>query len=399
METINLKEGIALVKKYGKLTGKEREMLIKQRFFALLFHAREHSELYKELYSGLGVNFFMREVPFLDRDYAFAHRDKWKCDETVEAQIGAAINTVRTFSFDRDYRAFLLRGSRTVIISATEDSPHVAAWAKNTTLLSVFAPREELVARLNNLKPALLWAYPSTLTKLLEEKKAGRLNIRPVLIMAGGEALTDDLRALLIDAFNCTVQSTYSSNELGVIASECQYGHLHVNDDWIMLEPLDEEGKPITSGIASSVLATNMYKTDYPVIRMTLPDRLNFHDKICPCGNISPWISVVSGKDDNIIFKGQNGDVTIDIDEFRPVFRDIKGIISYQLLIYAGNNISLRLKVNDEVMKPVIFLQAEQALRRFFREKDIFISAITLDASRPLKDEKNGKFRSVVDCR
>lgn len=402
MEEIGLKEGIALVKKYNKMLPKEREMLQKQRFFAALFHAREHSPLYNELYKNLGVNFFMRDVPMLDRDYALSHKELWQCDETVPMEIAAAINTVRTFSFEKDYYSFLLRGSKTVIITSyTEEvSPYTASWDKSTTYLSVFLPTEELVSKLNELKPALLWGYPSTLEKLLYEKQNNRLRIKPVLIMSGGENLPEELRAKLIDEFNCTVQKTYASRELGVIASECSCGSLHVNDDWVLLEPVDSNNKPVPYGQPfDKVLATNMYKTLYPVIRMNLPDKIKFIKAPCPCGNPSPHIEVLAGKHDSLCLPSAEGETEFNSDSFNDVFKEISGILSYQLVFYGTCNISVRLEVSDDSMKSFLFLQAEQALRKFLRQKGVTAMAITLDEMNPLLDEATGKFNNVIDNR
>ena len=402
MEAVGLKEGIALVKKYNKMLPKEREMLQKQRFFAALFHAREHSELYKQLYSGLGVNFFMRDVPPLDRDYALAHRNLWKCDETVDMEIDAAINTVRSFSFDRDYYSFLIKGSKTVIITADEDErpSFVSSWEKTTTRLSVFLPTDELVNRLNELKPALLWSHPSTLEKLLNEKQSGRLTIKPILIMSGGEHLAEELRASLIEAFDCTVQKTYVSKELGVIASECSCGGLHVNDDWVLLEPVDGNNKPVAFGEpCEHVLATSMYKTLFPVIRMNLPDKIKFLNTPCPCGNPSPRIVVLAGKHESISLPCDGGAVEIHTDKFNDAFKGISGIQSYQLIFYGNCNISVRLKVQDEFMKSLLFLQAEQSLRKFLRDNGVIAGAITPDEESPLLDEANGKFNNVIDNR
>lgn len=402
MEEIGLKEGIALVKKYNKMLPKEREMLQKQRFFAALFHAREHSPLYRELYKNLGVNFFMRDVPMMDHDFAAAHKDMWRCDEAVHMEIDAAINTVRTFSFERDYYSFILKGSKAVVITAdtAADSPYTASWDKSTTLLSVFSPVNELVSRLNELKPALLWAYPSTLEKLLYEKQKGTLLIKPVLIMSGGENLPEELRSRLIDDFECTVQKTYVNKEIGVVASECSCGGLHINDDWVLLEPVDKNNKAVAYGEPyERILATSMYRTVYPVIRMNFPDKVKFLSTPCQCGNPSPRIVVLAGKHESIFLPSENGKIEIHTDEFNEAFRDIAGIQSYQLVIYGTCNISVRLKVKDEIMKSILFLQAEQALRKFLREKNVIAMAITLDDSNPLLDEQNGKFNNVIDNR
>ena len=401
MEETDLKESINLVKKYNKMTPKERDQIKRQRFYAMVTFARKHNPLYAKLYENLGVNFFMRDVPYVERDFLLSNKDIWQSDEVIPSFIPQAINTVRSFTFASDYRRFLLHGSRYVIISSSDGALQQAAWPKSTTVLSVFLPIEEMTKQLNELRPAFLWAYPSTLEKLLEQKRLGRLSIKPILIIAGGEALTDELRASLIDAFEGTVQATYSSAEFGLVASECQMGHLHVNDDWIILEQADEKGKPCAEGEKpQKVLITNMYKTDYPIIRMTLPDNIRFHDKACPCGNTSPWISITSAKDDTILFK-TGGDTSIEIhtDEFSDILKDIPGLNGYQIVLYANNNISLRMDVEDKEARGIIFLQAEQTLRRFLKEKGVTASAITMDADTPLRNEQNGKLKNILDCR
>lgn len=401
MEEMSLKEGISLVKRYNKMTPKERDQIKRQRFYAMVTFARKHNPLYAKLYQNLGVNFFMRDVPYVERDYLIANRKNWLSDETVPMPVNEAINTVRSFSYDSDYARFLLHGSRYVIISSTDGALQQAAWSKSTSVLSVFLPIEDMVARLNELRPAFLWAYPSTLEKLLEQKRLGTLSISPVLIIAGGESLSDELRASLIDAFDSTVQATYSSAEFGIVASECQMGHLHVNDDWIIIEKADVNGKPCAEGDEpDKFLITNMFKTDYPIIRMTLPDSVYIHDKPCPCGNPSPWISITSAKDDIIRFIADNGeDVSIHIDEFSSVLKDVKGLTGYQILIYTNNSISVRMEVDDNSAKGILFLQAEQIIRRFLKDKKITASTITLDADTPLRNEQSGKLKNVLDCR
>ena len=400
MEEINLKDGINLIKKYNKMSPKERDQIKRQRFYAMVTFARKHNKLYSELYKNLGVNFFMRDVPYVERSFLMEHKDIWLSDEIIASSIPQAINTVRSFSFERDYHRFLLHKSRYVIISSSDGSLQRCSWDKSTTVLSVFLPTDELVRQLNELNPAFLWAFPSTLDNLLMYKKSGSLKIKPVLIIAGGEALNDDLRAALINEFDCTVQSTYSSAEFGIVASECQMGHLHVNDDWIILEQADANGHPVKEGQKpEKILITNLYKTDYPIIRMTLPDNIRFHNKTCPCGNTSPWISITAAKDDYILFKTDEKQISIHSDEFSSVLNGIDGLLRYQIVLYANNNISLRMEVSNESMRGIIFLQAEQTLRRFLKEKGVIASAITMDADTPVRNELNGKLKNVLDHR
>ena len=76
-----------------------------------------------------------------------------------------------------------------------------------------------------------------------------RLRIAPVLIMTGGEYLSDELRRRLSETFHCYVQTSYSCTEGGTVACECRCRHFHVNDDWLIVEPVDAAGDPVPDGV------------------------------------------------------------------------------------------------------------------------------------------------------
>lgn len=63
--------------------------------------------------------------------------------------------------------------------------------------------------------------------------------------MTGGEYLSDSLRQRLSNTFGCYVQTSYSCTEGGTVACECRQKHLHINDDWLIIEPVDKDGQPV----------------------------------------------------------------------------------------------------------------------------------------------------------
>ena len=95
---------------------------------------------------------------------------------------------------------------------------------------------EEIVTGLNDFQPAMLGGYPTALELLFDEQRSGRLKIEPVIIMTGGEYLSDELRQQLAETFNCYVQTNYSCTEGGTVACECREGHIHINEDWVIVE-------------------------------------------------------------------------------------------------------------------------------------------------------------------
>jgi phenylacetate-CoA ligase len=48
------------------------------------------------------------------------------------------------------------------------------------------------------------------------------------------------MRSCIEQAFGATVRNSYGASEFLPIAWECTHGRLHVNADWVILEPVDE---------------------------------------------------------------------------------------------------------------------------------------------------------------
>lgn len=94
----------------------------------------------------------------------------------------------------------------------------------------------------------MLGGYPSNLELLIEQVELGKLKIQPVIIMTGGEYLSESLRKRLATTFHCYVQTSYCCTEGGMIGYECQNHHFHINQDWLIVEPVDENGRPVGSG-------------------------------------------------------------------------------------------------------------------------------------------------------
>src|SRR6185503_8558740 len=105
---------------------------------------------------------------------------------------------------------------------------------------SLLQPLPELVQQLNAFRPTLLATYPTAADLLAAEKAAGHLSIQPAEIWTGGECLGPATRTHLTRAFGCRVRNSYGASEFLSIAAECTHGALHVNADWVILEPVDK---------------------------------------------------------------------------------------------------------------------------------------------------------------
>src|SRR5262245_61138489 len=152
--------------------------------------------------------------------------------------------------------------------------------------LSVTMPIEEVVEALNRFRPDVVVTYPSFIRRLADEQIAGRLKIAPTVMRSVAEALAPDVRVLARSTWNIPILNTYSSTEAGSMASECRYlSGLHLCEDMIIVEIVDDENQPIPAGTAGSkVLVTTLFNRTLPIIRYEFTDILTEIEGECPCG-------------------------------------------------------------------------------------------------------------------
>ena len=167
------------------------------------------------------------------------------------------------------------------------------------SVISVQRPLAEIVAVLNDRDPAVLIVYPSALALLAEEQAAGRLKLRLAFVELGGEAMSPAARARAAQAFDCAIHDVYSASEALLMAVDCRHGQLHINSDWMILEPVDAEWKPVPPGQPShTVLLTNLANRVQPILRYDLGDSVVAPTEPCPCGSPLPSIRVLGRSGD-----------------------------------------------------------------------------------------------------
>lgn len=144
-----------------------------------------------------------------------------------------------------------------------------------TLRLDAFQPIEEVVAALNEFRPASLVGYASILRILAEEQSAGRLQVTPRAVMSASEVLTTDTRERIRAAFGVPASNVYAATETAGIASECRLGHLHRYEDLVISEVVDEDNQPVPEGkYGAKALVTVLFSRTQPLIRYELSDRV-----------------------------------------------------------------------------------------------------------------------------
>lgn len=266
--------------------------------------------------------------------------------------------------------------------------------ATQLRVFSILDPIEQLVAALDEFQPTVLASYPTALAVLAEERAAGRLAIRPHEVWAGGENFTHRQRALATQAFGCRVRQGYGASEFLPIAWECGHGSLHVNADWVILEPVDAQFAPVPAGVAShTVLVTNLANRVQPLIRYDLGDSVTLHDIGCACGSALPIVTVHGRCDDTLTFHG-DGDRVVHLLPLAisTVLEDDAGLFDFQLVQQDTGHLLLRVG-REEATRAA---RALEVLRAWLRAQHLRRVTVTLDHDPPRPDVPSGKLRRVV---
>ena len=452
MKKIGILKAMKLCKDYEKLGMEERKTLREKRLKDMVEWARKNSPYYAKLYKDVPEDFELTDLPSVnkqelmknwndwitDRQITLADVEKFMedmnnigrkikkkymvfttsgstgnplvsiCDSTTNNVMGG-ISASRSYARKEDLAAFMKKGKKSIGVFANEgfylgnssirSRLNKMPWKKRQMAVSsALYPIDKIVQQLNEFQPAMLGGYPSNLELLIDEVKEGRLTISPVIIMTGGEYLSDSLRKRLAETFQCYVQTSYSCTEGGTVACECRQQHFHINDDWVIVEPVDAEGKAVPDGVQSEkILLTNLYNFTQPYIRYEVTDRVIMHHEKCACGNPSPWFELEGRTDDVTSFMEAGKEIKVAPLAIYAVLKEVHELRRFQVEVYPENKVELRIEPKEGIEESAAFEAAKKKLADFLANQNIFHATINLSKEKPAQNPNSGKFKHIIN--
>lgn len=116
-------------------------------------------------------------------------------------------------------------------------------------------------------------------------------------VLTGAEALHPTERADIEAAFGCRAFDTYGSREVMLMAAECPaHEGLHVSADHLLLETLDDAGRPVGPGRSGAVAITDFHNFGMPLVRYLNGDAATYAGHRCSCGRGLPLLESVDGR-------------------------------------------------------------------------------------------------------
>jgi putative adenylate-forming enzyme len=187
--------------------------------------------------------------------------------------------------------------------------------------VSTMTPIDQVIRELNRKKINILMAPPSFVRLLIPHRE--EINHLFSCIVCYAEVLTKEEKEKFKTLFQCNVIEIYQASE-GQIASACKAGNLHINEDLVFVELVDEKGKVVDqSGIPGQLVVTNLVNTIQPIFRYRMNDWVVLKDS-CSCGSSYRVLDHIIGRQDDVLmFKTK--------DHLQHVFPDLisRWIITY----------------------------------------------------------------------
>ncbi len=172
-----------------------------------------------------------------------------------------------------------------------------APWIK-TCRLDAGQPLSTILEALNAFQPEALVAYASMVRILAEQQLCGGLQIAPRFVQSTAEVLTAETRSRAVRAWGSEPFDLYATTETGGIAAECSaHRGLHLLEDLVIPEVVDEVGRPVPPGTTGArLLVTVLFSRTLPLIRYELTDRVRLATEPCPCGRTFRLLAAAEGR-------------------------------------------------------------------------------------------------------
>jgi len=445
-----------LDRRLGNGDGAVLASLQQQRLLKLVTYARDHSPFYRKLYQNLPEDGFnLGDLLPVTKPQLMANFNDWVTDRAVtragvddfikdKSRVGQqyfgkyyvwttsgttgepgiflvdsrAQRVYNTLMIQRGYRSWLTwgglgtmirRGFHFAMVVAAGDHYAGAAtlarmrrqlrfMANRLKIFSILQPLPALVDQLNRFQPGILVSYPSVYSLLAMEQMGGRLNIHPLVMHSSGEGLDEAVRQKIAAAFpDSHLADSYAASEFLCIAFECPQHWQHVTNEWVLLEPVDEELQPVPAGQPSTdVLLTNLVNRIAPVLRYRLGDSITLKPEPCACGNPRPAIRISGRTDEILSFPAATGGKTGVLPmALASVVEQVPGVFRYQIIQTAPDQIKVRLAEEPGAERAAIWAKIHADLGEYFKAQGAAPVQTILTDERPQASPASGKFRHV----
>ena len=446
MKTIDQKESVKLIEEAKNLSREERLKLQKERLHALVDYVRQYSPYFKKLYAQLPDNYNLADLPPTEKNILLDNYEEWVTDPELNREkvlnyvdrdvkdtslllgkytalktsgsTGTPLPMVRDDFHNKIHGALVARrllkgvdmnlfkpdgGKKATVIHTSPSASSYAGflrevnafpeYAHNYLAISVLENTDSIVNKLNEFQPDILTGYASSLTLLAVEKEKENLDIPVKLIVNSAEMLTDEAYEQLSRSFGCPVLNNYCMTEGGEIAMANGSAAMMLNEDWIIVEPVDKNMNPVKNpeDFSDGILITDLSNYVQPIIRYYVSDRV----KIIPPKDEKslPELKIDGRTFENFMLDGKM---------FTTVPFAVKaelwpGLLKWQAVQTDGNTIEMRGLCAPDFDPEIVLKGIASKMEEYFKENGCSNARFKFSTEPMLHNKNGGKIPRYIN--
>lgn len=240
------------------------------------------------------------------------------------------------------------------------------------------------LGELRRKRPPWLHGYPSLLALLASYilESAADLGYKVRWITVGAENLLPQQAELIERAFGVRPRQHYGLAEGAANISECEYGKLHVDEDFSAVEFV-----PDPNGLGYKVIGTNFTNLAMPFLRYDTEDLVTLSNETCPCGRPGRLVASIDGRqEDYVVLK--NG---ARLGRMDHIFKNMVNIREAQIYQNTPGKIVIYVVRGDRYLKDDEATLLQETRKRVGEETVIAIKYVA-----KLRRSPTEKLRFVV---
>lgn len=270
----------------------------------------------------------------------------------------------------------------------------------NTIFLPTFKIDNEMISEFYNMildeKELWIWGPPSLIYLLaLQVHKSFDIKIRKIkFIELNGEMVFEYQKRYIEEVFQCPVVNHYGSREFWGIAYECRYHNLHIFEESVFVEILDDCNKPHLCDKEGELVITGLLCSAMPFIRYKIGDIGKIVASNCDCGSCNRILELLGGRTSDYII-GNKGELRSSM-----IFAHIVSCINQSSIIILQFQV-VQIDINDFVVYLVVAedIESNNIEQKFYEMAKRLIHKeinIKFQYTNFIKNDINGKFRYFV---
>jgi phenylacetate-CoA ligase len=248
--------------------------------------------------------------------------------------------------------------------------------------ISLADPPELHAETLATIQPRVLRGFGSSIELLYRtaSSRGWRMH-RPAVIVYGGDAMTQEGRALIEEEFGIPVLSRYSAAEAFRIGFTCEHRKgFHLHEDLCLVSVMDEPGE---------IVVTDLVNRGMVLINYRLGDIGRIGPAGCACGRTSRLLTELEGRIESIVRLGDGA--TVHPRLLEKVIHKRPEVLRFQIVQREPDAFEVRLVTQDRE-------GYERVRDGIAAELSALLHGAQIRSERhdELRPPDTGKFKSVV---